>query len=55
MSGGRATFSLKRGTRVTKAQVVAALSAKKLKLEAFRHEIRPRPAASFVATVTGLG
>ena len=55
MSGARATFTLKKGASVTKEQVAAALEKKKMKLESFGRELRPRPEVCFVATVTGLG
>lgn len=55
MSGARATFTLKRGARVTKKQVSAALAARNMELESFGREWRPRPSACAVATVTGLG
>lgn len=55
MSGARATFTLKRGAKVTEKQVAAALQAQKMKLESFAVEMRPRPEVSYVATVTGLG
>lgn len=55
MSGARATFTLKPGAKVTEKQVAAALDAKKMKLESFAYEMRPRPEAAYVATVTGLG
>ncbi len=55
MSGARATFTLKRGARVTQEQVAAALKKNKMKLESFSRERRPRPEACYVATVTGLG
>ena len=55
MSGARATFTLKKGSKVTKDQVATALKAKKMKLVSFAHETRPLPGACYVATVTGLG
>ena len=55
MSGARATFALKRGATVTEDQVAEALKAKKMKLESFGLEMRPRPEACYVAAVTGLG
>lgn len=55
MSGARATFTLKRGVTLKESQVAAALKSKGLKLETFAREVRPRPEAAYVATVTGLG
>ena len=55
MSGPRATFTLKRGAKVTEEQVAAALKKNNMKLESFGHEMRPRPEVCYVATVTGLG
>ena len=55
MSGSRATFLMKPGATLTKKQVAEALAAKKMKLVSFKHEMRPRPEAAYVATVTGLG
>ena len=55
MSGKRATFTVRRGTNVTKDQVVAALKARGMKLESFQRELRVRPRHAYVATVTGLG
>lgn len=55
MSGARATFTLKSGAQVKADEVRAALKSKGLGLESFGFEVRPRPVASYVATVTGLG
>ena len=55
MSGARATFTLKRDVELSEKQVAAALKAKGMKLESFAREVRPRPEAAYVATVTGLG
>ena len=55
MSGARATFTLKRGSKVTEEQVTAALKKSNMKLESFGREMRPRPEVCYVVTVTGLG
>ena len=55
MSGARATFTQKRGTKVSQAQVTAALEKRNMKLEHFGAETRPRAEELTVATVTGLG
>ena len=55
MSGARATFTVKPGAVVERTKLRKALQAKGLKLVRFFGERRPRPEASYVATVTGLG
>ncbi len=55
MSGARATFTLKRGSKVTDQQVADALKKRNMKLDSFSRERRPRPEVCYVATVTGLG
>lgn len=49
MSGARATLVLKKGAKLTEAEVKAALAAKKMKFESFGKHTIERPAAAYMA------
>lgn len=54
MSGTKATMTLKKDKSISVDELTKALEAKKIKLNSFKSEARPRAKAAYVIETTGL-